>query len=116
MPTNIPVFEIIKTNHFLVNQFPSYQIEVQKFIRKPLQEFRSTVFFSIALKFINYISPSVFFMQFLAWPIFRLTFLTFRTQKRDKHDSPEGIKMPEPFGLLDSKNSIYRNCFGDINL
>ena len=33
---------------------------------------------------------SVFFMRFFAWPIFRLTLLTFRPQKRDKQVAPSG--------------------------
>ena len=33
---------------------------------------------------------SVFFMRFLASPIFRLTLLTFRPQKRDKQVAPSG--------------------------
>ena len=32
----------------------------------------------------------VFIMQFFAWPIFRLTHLTFRPQKRDKQVVPSG--------------------------
>ena len=32
--------------------------------------------------------PAMFIMQFFAWPIFRLTLLIFRPQKRDKQLAP----------------------------
>ena len=37
---------------------------------------------------------SVFFMRFFAWPIFRLTLLTFRPQKRDKQVAPNPVLPP----------------------
>ena len=33
------------------------------------------------------------FMRFFSWPIFRLTLLTFRPQKRDKQVAPSGHEM-----------------------
>ena len=55
----------------------------------------------------------VSFMRFFAWPIFGLTHLTFRPQKRDKLVAPSGhqVLFSEPFSSLDSKYSIRRNCF-----
>ena len=44
---------------------------------------------------------SVFFLRFFAWPIFRLTPLTFRTQKRDKQVAPSGHwVLLEPFSSI----------------
>ena len=60
---------------------------------------------------------SVFFMQFFAWPIFRLTHLTFRPQKGAKQVVPSGHNvLVEPFSSLVFKYAIHRICFGDLYL
>ena len=46
---------------------------------------------------------SVFFMRFFAWPIFRLTLLTFRPQKRDKQVAPSGNQV-----LLEAFSSVFQ--------
>ena len=50
-------------------------------------------------------------MRFFAWPIFRLTLLTFRPQKRDKQVAPSGH-----FVLLEPFRSFSSNCLGDLYL
>ena len=56
----------------------------------------------------NYISPvGLFFMRFFAWPIFRLTLLTFRPQKRDKQVAPSGhYVLLEPFRSVSAQTVL----------
>ena len=61
----------------------------------------------------NYISPVVFFMRFSACPIFRLTLLTFRPQKRDRQtgSAQRALCAHRAFQLCFSSN-----CFGELYL
>ena len=50
-------------------------------------------------------------MRFFAWPIFRLTLLTFRPQKRDKQVAPSGhYVLFEPFRSV-SAQTVLETCW-----
>ena len=56
---------------------------------------------------------SVYFMRFFAWPIFRLTLLTFRPKKRDKQIAPSWhLVLLELFSSVSAETVLETYTYG----